>query len=551
MAASKRALLSVYDKTGVVEFARELAGLGFSLLSSGGTSEALSKAGVPMTEIARYTGHPEILGGRVKTLHPKIHGGILADLSSEGHRADLARAGIEPIALVVVNLYPFRETAARPGARLDEVIEMIDIGGPAMVRAAAKNHAHVGVVVDPGDYGAVAREIRETGGLSDATRAALAVKAFAHTAAYDAAVHAELKQRTGAAVTTTRAAAPKGTAAGVSAGPGAGSAAGTPAAGAADPGAFPERLRLDLHLAQALRYGENPHQRGALYIDAGASGGTVAGARQLQGKDLSFNNLLDLDAAWRLANEFAQPAAVIVKHNNPCGVAIGADLKESFEKARQTDPTSAFGGIVALNREVDGAAAVAVAGLFIECLIAPGYSAAARDILAARANLRVMEIGPPEGLFRGLDLRRITGGLLAQDFDTAAVDMRVARVATRRAPTPEERSGLDFAWRVAKHVKSNAIVLARQDRTVGIGAGQMSRLDSVRLAVMKSLTPTKGTVLASDAFLPFPDGLEEAAKAGVTAVAQPGGSVKDDEVVACADRHGLAMVFTGTRHFRH
>jgi len=539
MAAKARALLSVYDKTGIVELARELAGLGFTLLSSGGTSEALAKAGVPVTEIARYTGHPEILGGRVKTLHPKIHGGILADLSSDAHRADLARAGIEPIALVVVNLYPFRETAARPDARLDELIEMIDIGGPAMVRAAAKNHKHVGVVVDPGDYPAVAREIRESGGLSDATRATLAIKAFAHTASYDTAVHAELQRRAGAAVRTTRAAAPGKP------------LIAPPAAGPAGSGSFPERLHLDLHLAQALRYGENPHQRGALYVEAGASGGTVAAARQLQGKDLSFNNLLDLDAAWRLAIEFSRPAAAIIKHNNPCGAAVGTDLKDAFEKARQTDPTSAFGGIVALNREVDGAAAAAVAGLFLECLVAPGYSAAARDILSARTNLRVMEIGSAEGLFGGFDLRRITGGLLAQDFDTAAADMRKARVVSRRAPTDDEVTGLDFAWRVAKHVKSNAIVLARQDRTVGIGAGQMSRLDSVRLAVMKSLSPTRGTVLASDAFFPFPDGLEEAARAGITAVAQPGGSVKDEEVVACADRHDLAMVFTGTRHFRH
>ena len=525
----KRALLSVYDKTGVVDLARELVELGHSLLSSGGTAAALKAAGVPVVEIAHYTGQPEILEGRVKTLHPKVHGGILADLAKESHRSDLARSGIEPIGLVIVNLYPFREVAGRPGSQLPEVIEMIDIGGPAMVRAAAKNHKHVGVVVDPSDYPGILRELRADGALGDATRLRLAVKAFAHTASYDAAIQAELGSRMA------------GTA---------GRGAEAPPAAGARPG-FPERLVLEGRLLQQLRYGENPHQRGALYASAEDAPGSVAAARQLQGKELSFNNIIDLDSAWRAVHEFDSPAAVIVKHNNPCGVAVGATLKEAFVKARQCDPTSAFGGITAFNRPLDGAAATEVAALFMECLIAPGYDAAARDVLAEKKGLRVLEAGPGRDMFRGTDVRRVTGGYLVQDWDDVATDMGKARVVTKRAPSAAERQGLDFAWRVARHVKSNAIVLARADRTIGIGAGQMSRVDSVRLAVMKSLQPPKGAVLASDAFFPFRDGLDEAAKAGVTAVAQPGGSVKDSEVIAAADEHGMAMVLTGTRHFRH
>ncbi len=525
----KRALLSVYDKTGVVDLARELAALGYTLLSTGGTAAALKKAAVPVVEIAHYTGQPEILEGRVKTLHPKVHGGILADLSKESHRSDLTRAGIEPIGLVIVNLYPFREVAARPGARLDEVIEMIDIGGPAMVRAAAKNHRHVGVVVDPSDYPAVLRELKDGGVLRDETRFQLAVKAFAHTASYDAAIKDELGARLLA--TTER------------------SAAAPPAPGART--GFPPRLVLEGHLLQALRYGENPHQSGALYGDAEDAAGSVAAARQLQGKELSFNNIIDLDAAWRAVNEFPSPAAVIVKHNNPCGAGLGASLKEAFIKARQCDPTSAFGGIVAFNRPLDAPAAVEAASIFLECLIAPGYEGAARDALAEKKGLRVMEAGSGHGMFQGLDVRRVTGGYLVQDWDVATTDMAKARVVTKRAPSAEELRALDFAWRVARHVRSNAIVLAGADRTIGIGAGQMSRVDSVRLAVMKAQQPTRGAVMASDAFFPFRDGLDEAARAGITAVAQPGGSVKDSEVIAAADEHGMAMVLTGTRHFRH
>jgi phosphoribosylaminoimidazolecarboxamide formyltransferase / IMP cyclohydrolase len=527
----KRALISVYDKSGVVDLARTLVELDYTLLSTGGTAEALRQAGLPVVEISHYTGHPEILDGRVKTLHPRVHGGILADPTKDSHRADLVRTGIEPIGLVIVNLYPFREVAARPGAGLDEVIEMIDIGGPALLRAAAKNHRHVGVVVDPADYTRVAQELRERGALVDETRQALAAKAFAHTAAYDATIRDELPRRFASAE------AP----------------AGPPHVDRPSPpdARLPDRLTLDLELVRELRYGENPHQRGALYRERGAGPGTLAAARQIQGKDLSFNNLLDLDAAWRLVLEFAPPAAAIIKHNNPCGVAIGGSLKESFAKARQTDPTSAFGGIVAFNREVDAETAAEMSGFFLECVVAPGYSAAAREALAAKTALRVMEttIGAP--LYEGLDLRRVTGGLLAQDWDSVPSDITTARVATRRGPTAEEIRALDFAWRVARHVKSNAIVLARQDRTVGIGAGQMSRVDSVRLAKMKAQEATDGTVLASDAFFPFRDGLDEAAKAGITAIVQPGGSVRDSEVVAAADEHDLAMVLTGVRHFRH
>ncbi len=520
----KRALISVYDKNGIVDLAGRLVKLGYTLLSTGGTADTLRKASVPVVEIAHYTGHPEILEGRVKTLHPRVHGGILADPAKESHRADLIRSGIEPIGLVVVNLYPFESVAARADAPLDEVLEMIDIGGPTMIRAAAKNFKHVGVVVDPSDYLGILREIETDGALTEPTRRRLAAKAFAHTAAYDGAIRDALPARLG----LVRAEEPP---------PGAES--------------LPTRLRLDLELRQVLRYGENPHQRGALYVEPQAPATSTAAARQIQGKELSFNNLLDLDAAWRQVLEFEAPAVAIIKHNNPCGVAIGASLEEAFGKARATDPTSAFGGIVALNRPIDARAADALASLFLECVIAPGYAPESLPILARKEGLRVMEAGGGVLPYSGLDLRRITGGILAQDWDIAATDLSRARVVTRRAPTAEELKALDFAWKVARHVKSNAIILARADRTVGIGAGQMSRVDSVRLARMKAQEPTEGTVLASDAFFPFRDGLDEAARAGITAVVQPGGSVKDGEVTAAADQHGLAMILTGTRHFRH
>ena len=526
-ALPRRALLSVYDKTGLADLARRLSGLGFEILSTGGTAEALRREGIDVTDVSRHTGQPEILGGRVKTLHPRIHGGLLGDPSEASHRADMERSGIEPIGLAVVNLYPFRSVAAKENAPLADLVEMIDIGGPAMIRSAAKNHAAVGVVVDPADYGAVADEIAATGGLADATRRRLAAKAFAHTAAYDADIRDTLARRFAAID-------------------------GQGEAGGAAPAGFPETLRLEFTRRQSLRYGENPHQRGALYVASGSGDGTVARARQLQGKELSYNNLLDLDAAWRLVREFSSPAAVIVKHNNPCGAACAPALAAAFEAARRTDPVSAFGGILAFNREVDADAADAAAGLFLECLIAPSIASAARPILAAKAGLRVLEAGSlPSGPEGGFDLRSISGGLLAQDGDTGRADVAAARVVTRRAPTDGEKQALAFAWRVAKHVKSNAIVLARDERTLGVGAGQMSRVDSVRLAIAKAQEPVRGASLASDAFFPFRDGVDEAAKAGVTAVVQPGGSVRDEEIVAAADEHGMAMLFTGMRHFRH
>jgi len=536
----RRALVSVYDKTGVVALARRLASLGFQILSTGGTAEALRKDGLEVTDVSRHTGQPEILGGRVKTLHPRIHGGLLGDPSEPSHRADMERSSIEPIGLAVVNLYPFRSVAAKPDAPLGELIEMIDIGGPAMIRSAAKNHAAVGVLVDPADYGPAMDEIEKTGGLSEETRRRLAAKAFAHTAAYDADIRDTLARRF-AAVDRPGGAKESGTA---------GSSAETPATGAES--GFPPAIRLEFTRKQSLRYGENPHQKGALYVSPAPTAGTVAQARQLQGKELSYNNLLDLDAAWRLVREFGPPAAVIVKHNNPCGVACAETLAEAFEEARKTDPVSAFGGIVAFNRELDAGGAAAAAGIFLECLIAPAISAGARDALKAKTGLRVLEAGTPDAsATAALDLRSLSGGLLVQDADTGNADVAAAKVVTRRAPTAEERRALAFAWKVAKHVKSNAIVIARGERTLGVGAGQMSRVDSVRLAVGKAQEPVAGGVLASDAFFPFRDGLDEAAKAGVTAVVQPGGSIRDEEIIAAADEHGIAMVVTGLRHFRH
>jgi phosphoribosylaminoimidazolecarboxamide formyltransferase/IMP cyclohydrolase len=426
MSLQKRALISVSDKTGVVELARGLVDCGYTIVSTGGTARALTEAGVPVVEVSEHTGHPEILGGRVKTLHPRVHGGILADLSRPEHAADLRRTGIDAIDLVVVNLYPFRDVAARPDATIEELIETIDIGGPAMVRSAAKNHGRVGIVVHPGDYPMVLAEIRAGGGLQEATRRRLAARAFAHTAAYDASIRDELDRRF--------------------------------SAGEARPSAvpleaqesFPETLALKFRRLAALRYGENPHQRGALYADAGETDGTIAGAHQLQGKELSFNNLLDLDAAWRVVLEFSSPAAAVIKHNNPCGVAVGPSLEEAFKRARRTDPISAFGGIVAFNREVDATAAAEVAPLFLECVIAPAYAADSREILAARKALRVMQVTPgSEGHLRGFDLRRITGGLLVQDWDRDEIDLRRARVVSRRSPAPDELRAMDFAWRVA------------------------------------------------------------------------------------------------------
>jgi len=513
----RRALVSVSDKRGLIPFCRALARHGTEILSTGGTAKALADAGIPVVQVSAYTGAPEILDGRVKTLHPKLHGGLLGR-PIPAHEAEMQAHGIEPIDLVVVNLYPFRETIAREGVTLEEAIENIDIGGPSMVRSAAKNYERVAVVVDPDDYAELEREVdRGDGSLSRATRFRLARKAFAHTAAYDGAI--------------------------------AGYLASYPEEGGARE-AFPEVLTLQWRRERLLRYGENPHQQAAFYLDpaAGRRLGEV-----LQGKELSFNNLLDLDAALECAREFEEPAAVIVKHTNPCGVGTDpTGVAAAYRRARETDPVSAFGGIVALNRPVDAALGRELADTFLECVIAPAFDEAAREILGKKKNLRLLAVGdlaareaPPQAL------RSALGGVLVQSRDRSLVPAREAKRVSKRAPTAEELEALEFAWRVAKHVKSNAIVFAHRGQTVGIGAGQMSRVDSVELARTKAKLPLAGTVVASDAFFPFRDGIDAAAQAGATAVIQPGGSVRDEEVIAAADEHGLAMVFTGMRHFRH
>jgi len=522
----RRALLSVSDKTGLVPFAKRLAALGVELLSTGGTQKALAEAGIPVTSVGTFTQAPEILGGRVKTLHPRVHGGILYRRGLASDEADVKARDIPPIDLVVVNLYPFREAVAA-GKGFDECVEEIDIGGPTMVRSAAKNSAHVGVVVDPSDYERVAAELESSRALSGATRFDLMKKAFAHTAAYDAAISEYLTSRTSAD---------------------------------AAPLHFPATLGAVFSKVQDLRYGENPHQAGAFYrAGREPEEPTVAWASILQGKELSYNNLLDLEAAVANLKEFDGTAAVIIKHNTPCGVALGASLAEAFARARACDPVSAFGGIVALNRAVDEAAARELTDLFLECVIAPGYDAAARALLAAKKNLRLLEsprLGQPSASWRrrpeeARELRSITGGLLVMDRDLGRVRREDCRVMTRRAPTEEEWKNLLFAWKVVKHVKSNAIVFAAGDRTVAIGGGQTSRVESVKTAVMKSQLPVRGSCVGSDAFFPFADGVEEIIKAGATAIIQPGGSMRDAEVVAAADAAGIAMVATGMRHFRH
>jgi phosphoribosylaminoimidazolecarboxamide formyltransferase/IMP cyclohydrolase len=527
-----RALLSVSDKTGLVDFARHLAGMNIELLSTGGTHALLAQAGIPVRQVSDFTGAPEMLGGRVKTLHPKIHGGILA---RRGHAQDLAemqQQGVVPIDLVVVNLYPFREAVAK-GLPFDEVIENIDIGGPSMVRSAAKNAHSVAVVVDPGDYGAVLAELQQHLALSAPTRARLQLKAFAHTAAYDAAIAAWLAEQQARG-----------------------------GVGGQSPGWAEAPPVGEYRLVQGLRYGENPHQTAAFYSAVpGPKEPTLAGARQLQGKELSFNNLLDGSAALEALKEQIEgsdgPAAVVVvKHTNPCGVARGGELLAAYLAARDADPISAFGGIVALSRPVDAATAAAIAETFYEVVIAPGFSAEARERLAAKKQLRLLELpllgeGRKAWVFEPRELRTLPGGMLVQSRDLKLAEPATWRTVTKREPTAAELRGLAFAWGVVKHVKSNAIVLAQGEVTVGIGMGQTNRVDSVRIAVQRAGAKAKGAVLAGDAFFPFPDGLEAAADAGVTAVAHPGGSVRDAEVIAAADAKGVAMVFTGVRHFRH
>ena len=523
----ERALISVYDKTGVTEFARDLAALGVEIVSTGGTAKLLRDAGVQVRDVSDLTGWPEMLGGRVKTLHPKVHGGILFQRAKEEDRKQAAEHGIGPIDLVVVNLYPFSATAAKPGVTPAELIENIDIGGPAMIRSAAKNFQSVGVVTDPADYSSVLAELRDKGTLSPETRLALARKAYARTSRYDGEIATEL-ERLAAGESVSIGAAEK----------------------------LPHRISISLERRLTMRYGENPHQSAALYTPAGADAGGLAGAKQLQGKELSYNNLVDLDAAWGLAEEFDRPGVAIIKHNNPCGAAEQGSLIDAYVKALACDPISAFGGVLAFNREIDGATAEEVAKLFVECIVAPGYEAAAREKFAAKKNLRLLEMpaGAAAAGATPFEIKRISGGVLVQDADMHRLDAASMKVATKRAPTDAEMRSLLFAWKVCKHVKSNAIVYAREGQTVGIGAGQMSRVDSAKLGVMKAATAglsLAGSVIASDAFFPFPDSIEVAAAAGATAIIQPGGSIRDEDSIGVADKLGMAMVLTGVRHFRH
>jgi phosphoribosylaminoimidazolecarboxamide formyltransferase / IMP cyclohydrolase len=525
MAKIRRALVSVSDKTGLAEFAEALAGFGVELLSTGGTAKLLRDAGLAVVQVSDYTGQPEILDGRVKTLHPKVHGGLLAIRDNPEHQRQLDAQGFAPIDMVIVNLYPFEATIAKPDATFAEAIENIDIGGPAMIRSAAKNHAFVTVIVDPADYAKVLEEMRSQGGtVSAATNRELAKKVFRLTSHYDGAIADYLGSLADDAGARRR---------------------------------FGETMHVELVKAQDLRYGENPHQQAAFYREAGDLGPepSVAKARQLQGKELSFNNIVDANAALELVKEFRTTVAVAIKHTNPCGVAISkSSLADAFRKCRDCDPVSIFGGIVGTNREVDGETADLMKDIFLEIVIAPAFSAEAKKIFAAKKNVRLLEVPFAEYEPRGLDMKKVVGGMLVQDRDLAALDMRECKVLSKRPPTDAEIRALDFAWKVCKHAKSNTIVLAREDSVVGVGAGQMSRVDSARLAVMRAQThelDTKGTVVASDAFFPFPDALEVCAEAGATAVAHPGGSIRDQEVVDAADKHGMAVVLTGFRHFRH
>ena len=544
----RRALLSVHDKTGVVEFARALAALGVEILSTGGTAKLLRASGVPVRDVAEVTGFPEMMDGRVKTLHPKIHGGILARRDRPEHVAALERHGIPPIDLVVVALYPFEATVARPGVTLAEAIEQIDVGGPTMIRGAAKNHASVAVVTDPSQYRAVLEEIRASGGaLSDATRSRLAREAFRRTAQYDAAIASYLHAEGGSASSEGASTAPSETS------PRAG-CAGEAGARSED---FPPLLRLEAERLLTLRYGENPHQAAAFYRPFGGPAIGLAGMKQLHGPELGYNNLLDFSAALALLLEFSEPAAVVIKHTNPCGAALAGTVGDAMAKAKASDPVSIYGGIVGVNRTLDMAVVEALAGIFVEILFAPGYAPEAlEELRRTKKKCRVFEVdcdraSLPAGV---AEYRSVLGGLLAQSSDLVDLDTASLRTVSKRQPTDEELAALRFAWRVAKHVKSNAIVLTTRDQVVGVGAGQMNRVDSARLAVMRAREVglgTTGSVCASDAFFPFRDGLDEVARAGVTAVIHPGGSLRDEEVVAAADAHGIAMVLTGIRHFRH
>jgi phosphoribosylaminoimidazolecarboxamide formyltransferase / IMP cyclohydrolase len=512
----RRAVLSVTDKSGIAEFAAALAALGVELISTGGTAKLLRDSGIRVKDISEFTGFPEMLDGRVKTLHPKVHGGILHIRENASHRQSVDEHGIEPIDMVVVNLYAFEKTASRPGVSFEEIIENIDIGGPSMLRSAAKNFQDVAVVTSPSDYAGISEELKASGGLSLDTRWKLARKAFATTAAYDSAIATALESIS------------------------------TPEDFSSREVEFPQTLRLSFSKLADLRYGENPHQRAAVYSDGSNLG--IANARQLQGKELSYNNLVDLDAAWELCLEFDEPMCAIIKHTNPCGAATGDNVLSAYQRALEADPVSAFGGVIGINRQVDEAAADEIAKLFVEAIAAPGFSPGALSRFAAKKNLRLLEVQPavPQSV-----LKQVSGGLLVQDPDVRPLADSDLTFVTNRRPSADEISDLLFAWKICKHVKSNAIVYARHGQTIGVGAGQMSRVDSCKLGASKAVLPIEGSVAASDAFFPFPDGVEEIARAGTTAIIQPGGSKNDPQVIAAANSLGLAMVFTGIRHFRH
>jgi len=517
MASIKRALISVSDKTGIVDLAKGLEALGAEILSTGGTAKALRDAGVKVIDVAAYTGSPEILDGRVKTLHPKIHGGLLGRRSVPAHVDQMKQHNIGPIDVVVVNLYPFEATISKPHCPFDEAIENIDIGGPSMLRSAAKNHEDVFVVVDPADYPRVL-EAANSAGDTKALRRELAMKVFQHTARYDSLIAGYLETQTHGATAK-----------------------------------FPKLLSLQYELAETLRYGENPHQQGAFYREIQSQEPSVSRGKILHGKAMSYNNFLDANSALELAKEYDETAVAIIKHNNPCGVALGTTPVEAYVKARETDPVSAFGGVIAFNRSVDLAAAKEITSTFVEVVIAPGFADDALAELKRKKDLRLLDVGPLAKVTQeGYDLKKLVGGLIVQDRDLGVLtDLRSLSVPTVRKPTDEEYATCAFAWKVCKHVKSNAIIYARPGQTVGIGAGQMSRVDSVKLAAMKAQMPIKGCVMASDAFFPFRDGIDAAAQAGITAVIQPGGSIRDAEIVKAADEHGMTMILTGMRHFRH
>ncbi|HYV05714.1 MAG TPA: bifunctional phosphoribosylaminoimidazolecarboxamide formyltransferase/IMP cyclohydrolase [Blastocatellia bacterium] len=521
----ERALISVSDKSGLVEFAKRLQVHSVELVSTGGTAQALREVGLKVKDVSEVTGFPEILNGRVKTLHPKVHGGLLAIRENADHQRQVSENEIQYIDMVVVNLYPFCETIARADATVEEAIENIDIGGPSMIRSASKNFEDVVVVVDPADYAAIADEMdAQDGTVSRSTRLKLARRAFETTAQYDAAISDFLEDSVALDEISGELKVEKTT-------------------------ALPARFTLFAKKEIDLRYGENPHQRAALYVTGEATG--LARAEKLQGKELSFNNLIDLEAAWSLVSDFTDAACAIIKHTNPCGAATAEDVRLAFEKARATDPVSAFGGIIGLNRTLTEAAARIIGETFFEAIIAPDYEPGALEALAGKKNLRIMKMASDSGQDALFDVRMISGGLLVQDRDRGTLHNADLNVVTQRLPNDEEMRALGFAWIVAKHVKSNAIVYARDGQLVGVGAGQMSRVDSVKIGAMKAQLPLEGTVVASDAFFPFRDGLDEAARAGITAVIQPGGSVRDEEVIAAANEHNIAMVFTGMRHFKH